>query len=101
MDKPNSATLIFTDGHKILLNVASPLPSDLVAFEERYDMSAEVLDQPNRRATWGLYLTYRIARRADPLVMAMSFEEFVEAVTDIVEEGVSLPDPTEAAPPTA
>jgi hypothetical protein len=102
MDSTSGAvTVVLTDGRKLLLNVAQPMPADLVAFEERYDVSAEALSQPNARIVWSIYIIWRIARRVDAAIMAAPFEDFVELVEDIIKEDAEVPDPTPDTPPTA
>jgi hypothetical protein len=98
-----SVTLVLTDGRKLLLNVAQPMPADLVAFEDRFNVSADVLNADDKRVTWSLYIMWRIARRAYPDIMATGFEDFIELVEDVAEgEGdVDGLDPTKAAPPIA
>lgn len=102
-DKPESVTVVMTDGRKLLLNVSQPMPADLVAFEDEFDVSSDVLNGAHGRVKWSLYIVWRIARRVYPDVMATSFLEFVDQVEDMVENEAEVPsnsvDPTEAAPP--
>jgi hypothetical protein len=99
------AQVILSDGRKLLVDVSHPMPADLVAVEDRFDISADELSGPDSRVKWTLFVIWRMARRIDPAVMGQTFEEFVDIVEDVMpDEGDDAVDPTsstEAAPPIA
>lgn len=96
-----AVTVVLSDGRKLLLNVAAPMPADLVAFEAEFNVSAEVLNGEDKRVTWSLFIVWRLARRAYPDIMNATFPQFVELVEDLIEGDDEVMDPTEAVPHTA
>ena len=98
MAKAQATTLVLNDGRELLVDVSHPTPGDLVALEDRFDISADELGGEDSRLRWTLFLLWRTASRSHPDIAATPFEEFIEMVADLIEDEVDEPDPTLVAP---
>ena len=92
-------TVVLTDGRKFPIDVSNPRPSDLVAVERQFHISADDMDGPDRRTEWTLYVIWRMCSRQDEGIKSLAFDEFVDLVDDLVREDDEEANPTPSAPP--